>query len=743
MWLVAAGSGCTPPGQPLPWPSAEAQVLIHLDPAGPRAQVRAGALGPFSLRGEVALALLTYDRALSVLGLEQGALTVAPVGSGEALPRPDAAFELIDGALVPAQGPALAQALALRFLRKAPSCPACATFEGEGLDCRACPEPPALSPPAPPAPPIPPNFQPCPSGWRPANAHGASVCEPAVGVPCAPGQAHFFDGVGCVAVDAPCGPGPFPGIFEPAVFVDPVAAPGGDGARERPFRTLDEALAVIAPGGLVALGPGAHTTSRPLLEVRLKGACAAETRLNGQVSIQGGTVQIEGLRLEAGLTVEAPARWIGRGVVAMGRLLVNGAAELELVSHEGAPGPAIQVGPGGVLNGRRIAIRGAGTGLSFDPGARAQLESLAIRGVPIGVLASAATIELRGAVIEGGIQGIVAAEGTLWVNDVVVRGASGPGLTMRDGDLAGARLWIDRSGGHNLVAERSTVDLLDLVSTRAGGRGLELGSATGTVARAHFGGNLAFQNFHSRGGLKVEDVTVREQVGVEDGIVFYGPGPVTFTRAQLQGTHGSAVVIASPGRYADLAIDGALGSGPNDGRGVAIRDSRGAVLVERLRVEGADDFGLTIGFGADPEPLGPVALSDLRITDAGQGLSLHAPSVTVTRAEVRASTFEGIELGNANPDPTRTATITDLLIEGAALDSETNAALLVQAQRLRLVRAQLIRSGRGLLVRPETSLYPSEVWIADNVVGITAPGPLQDWSGLILGPNLSLTAPAP
>lgn len=144
------------------------------------------------------------------------------------------------------------------------------------------------------------------------------LCIP-VGVPwsCPPG--FIADGATkplpgastlCKPDPADCGDDAFGGLKDGPgrVFVDPLAAAGGDGKRATPLKSLAAAVQAAGAGGTVALAAGTYHTELQLTQpVRLIGRCAAMVRIIGPAdgdafTLMGlsaaGEVLVRGVRME-------------------------------------------------------------------------------------------------------------------------------------------------------------------------------------------------------------------------------------------------------------------------------------------------------------------------------------------------------------------------------------------------------------------------------------------------------------
>lgn len=92
---------------------------------------------------------------------------------------------------------------------------------------------------------------------------------------------------GMIGITGPTGP---TGTVEPNpynLYVESTAAAGGDGSQEKPFQTIEEALAVVQPNGIINVLPGTYPiTSQVNLNVSgltLKGRAGSTILLQGPV----------------------------------------------------------------------------------------------------------------------------------------------------------------------------------------------------------------------------------------------------------------------------------------------------------------------------------------------------------------------------------------------------------------------------------------------------------------------------
>lgn len=164
-----------------------------------------------------------------------------------------------------------------------------------------------------------PRVSSCPSGWRVIEGDGV---EPATCDPwpeggrraCSPGDAHFPGESGCrpIGADCPCEPGSSdcPDIVWPSeqplsgtiIYVSPAAAPGGNGSNQRPFISLEDAVAGTADeDAAFVLSNGVFPVRDLVMTGRrsLWGTCAAQTILRAiEPTTRRPTVWVDGSGVE-------------------------------------------------------------------------------------------------------------------------------------------------------------------------------------------------------------------------------------------------------------------------------------------------------------------------------------------------------------------------------------------------------------------------------------------------------------
>lgn len=142
---------------------------------------------------------------------------------------------------------------------------------------------------------------------------GAGGCAPVLPeAVCPKGQLAVPGETACRA-PSPCGEGPFGSIpvDERTLFVDGSVATTGDGTRDRPFKTIDEALGRATLGRpTIAVAAGVYSDAVIDVNVRLIGRCASMVEIRGTDKLYAA-VEVHGDAEVSGVAVTGP----GPGVV--------------------------------------------------------------------------------------------------------------------------------------------------------------------------------------------------------------------------------------------------------------------------------------------------------------------------------------------------------------------------------------------------------------------------------------------
>lgn len=134
----------------------------------------------------------------------------------------------------------------------------------------------------------------CPSGRVPLSsgnsAGGVDVCVGTPSVICAPGEIQGWDDAECQPHGPTCPSGRFAEAPEGGEtwYVDPEAPIGGDGSASRPYRRPAEAVAASSAGDALLLSVGTHPGFTLPHALTVRGACVAETRVEGTIALEAG-----------------------------------------------------------------------------------------------------------------------------------------------------------------------------------------------------------------------------------------------------------------------------------------------------------------------------------------------------------------------------------------------------------------------------------------------------------------------
>jgi len=367
--------------------------------------------------------------------------------------------------------------------------------------------------PAAPRAPAPPTIGPCEPGWLDRDVMGVSACaafDP--DVDCAAGE-HPLVGEGCATLGAACPADGFPaGLVDgPTVrFVEAGAPGGGSGSRTSPFATINQALAGAPRGTTIAIATGTYAESLVVPGgVTLRGACTAQTRLEGSAGSAAIRVTGDGVTL-AELSVSGD----GRGIelidvgadVTLASVAILGVRAPALVASSGTSvdvdgfvvrdtragaEPAAVLVDGGALMGTRLSVldgetegiraRGASAEVSLERAAIARPAESAV------VADDGAMVSLRAlSVTEGDGGGIVSTAGAaVDVDRAMLERLGGRALDARGGDITATRVAFVAATGEAVgVEEGAEVSVTDaaLAGTAgdpSGGRGANV--RTGAV----------------------------------------------------------------------------------------------------------------------------------------------------------------------------------------------------------------------------------------------------------------------
>lgn len=363
-----------------------------------------------------------------------------------------------------------------------------------------------------------PLTRPCAPGWRAAPRRSGVACEPwpeAGRAVCVGPTAHFPGEAGCRGIGAACPSGDYAeGLPAGAIYVRP-GATGTTGGAGDPVGTLTAALALVPPGGVVALSRGVHEGDALLRNtVELRGACAGATHLAGVVRALSGTIALSDLAL-AGLTVEGAAvrasgLWIedapGTAIdVSAGSLSLDDALVRGGFLGPAAPSYAVRVSVG-QLSASRLAIeRAPGWALYLTNRGTASLDGAVIIDTRVGpdghanalfAQAAAGNLALRRSVVHGGVGTMVAIEGgTATLEDVLLE--------------------------HNVARAGESVGFAVALLASMTGRGVQLRDFTG------FGLAVA------AGHTDLEDVSVESTAPDVIGLHVETAGSLSVVRARL------------------------------------------------------------------------------------------------------------------------------------------------------------------------------------------------------------------
>ena len=618
---------------------------------------------------------------------------------------------------------------------QAPASADAGTDATPGSDAAPAPDaggPTGLPEPDPPAPVAAPRLEdwPCPEGWEPRRVDedaAWSYCEPPPAGACE-GATAWSPACGCcrwVGSACPEGEERFPeeaellrrapGFDGAVLYVDPRAAPGGDGSRGAPFRTVVQALARPRNDVLLALARGVHAGPLALrTSAAVVGACARETRLElppGGDALGAVDVTTTGRVTLADLTV-AGDRWgIGLGPGSEPALLRGVVVE------------------GGWGFGIAVADRPAGV----------ELADCVVRDVRApegesssGIVVMGTPVRLDRVVVEA-VEGAAlfatrledGAPGTVDVRDLTVVGTRraqagyGGGILLEDGTSGVLeRVVLDGSAGPGLVVSNRDlpdpvrVEVRDLAilrpgpKTDAGGTGV---SAAGAV-------DLSVHRLLGDGLLGI-GVYAHQQRG--DGV-----------RAEVEVT--DAVLLGRP--------DGGGGDS-----GVTVRNAR--IELRRVVLHSPSGAGLVVGMSPGPGGRSELAAEDL-VVRGGVPVRNRVPLPGMPSEELVVPQFAGVMVVGAAL-ALRRAVLADVPVAGVTVigDGRRASDVTLDDVTVRGVRAEALgipeglppdlavptRIGFGILVAGDVILTASRLQVAGQEgSGLLVTGQGDDAPGVVL-----------
>lgn len=609
-------------------------------------------------------------------------------------------------------------------------------------------------------------LEPCAPGWRASpTPEGPSTCEPwaATGpARCALDAAHFPGDGACRRVGSACAEFaeglPSAGVL----YVRQGASAGGTGTRAAPFSTIAAAMAVAAPGAVVALSQGSFVEEvRVRPGVTLWGACVAQTSVAAPA---GARAALAAAGLGGGvrnLTVRGPA--LGVLVNPSGNTL-----ELQDVIIDGAVGVALLVGNRAEVTGRDVVVRNTqpgpqGTGgraLSAEYGAKVSLVRVAFEDNRENAV-FAAQPDTTVALTDAALRGTRArpADGTMGRAATVSQQAQ---LTLTRAVLE------DNQEAALLVGSGASISLTDVLvrGTRSaavlndGGNGLVLeDGASGVLSRCAFLGNRSLGLSVRSGGqlrathLVVRDTQVTESTGVDGaGLEAREGALVVLGHAFFSGNASAGLGFAgSSATLDDLEVRDTRASLAPSPESSGLQVKGGATVeLHRVRLQGNERIGALVDgagstlFGSDLE------VSDTRVTaktgEDGVAVAAQAgASVSLARVLVQGSHTAALQAS----DPGTQVQLVDAVLRGTLSDTATGtygrAVHLQGAARLVLERAWLSGSRDvGLFAGSGATVTATELAVEDTLKrACTAAGTCPDVGGsavVVLGAGTTLTA---
>lgn len=597
-WTVAIGVVACAEEEPILLPAAPgiAATVVVIEAEGLLTAEAiegdgAGRALPIGLGDEWVADILRYERPLSALALIAGPLTPAPAGTpSRALPNFDEAVEVrvIDGESLGFQsifelgGPSARFRLAIADLQECLDGGGCLDGEAVPSCLSPCPQPTPPGAPAaaaPPQAPEAPRLLPCAPGWSQVPNADPAHCEPPPRRACGPGTVQWQDSTECNAVGQCPSDRFLPGIPAQALHVDPNGG-GGDGTAQAPFATLDEALLRATAGATISLARGVYPGPVLSRAVKVVGACAAETVLQGEVGIVSQVV-LQNLSGQGRWAIAAGAR---------GTLL-----DVQL------SGPEAKLTVEGELKAQHLSLSGStDDGLVLLPGAHAVIRGMVGRELsPSGLRLTTASATISALVLEQ---------------------LSGPDSAVLLEDAAQLELrqaaWFSTSYRGLELQGGSKVEALDLLirdtlsEGGVGGVGILVGSNSHLrLGRGALSGNrVAGVMVEDQARAELWDLLIEGTLArVEDqlegqGLRVVAGGRVLLERAWLRANTHHGVLVRDPRTRAtlrDLVISDTRPRESDQSLGVGLYvDERAQAIAQRILVNDSSSRGISIHDGA-------------------------------------------------------------------------------------------------------------------------------------------------
>ncbi|MBI2395513.1 MAG: DUF1565 domain-containing protein [Deltaproteobacteria bacterium] len=195
----------------------------------------------------------------------------------------------------------------------------------------------------------------CGAGTKPDDKGGCSAILPPA--PCGRGTLALPGETSCHEL-ASCGSGTFGDIAVDGstLFVDQSALAGGDGTKERPFRTVQEAVTAAKAGANVAVAAGTYEENVDVAKpLRIVGRCPSMVEIRGVGGAPAAFLHATGAELQR-VAVTGPAGGVDlAGGAKVDRVWTHDTGDVGLVMHKlGAGIPSVT---GSLVEGsRRIGI---------------------------------------------------------------------------------------------------------------------------------------------------------------------------------------------------------------------------------------------------------------------------------------------------------------------------------------------------------------------------------------------------
>gem|GEM_PF-4637523 len=545
-----------------------------------------------------------------------------------------------------------------------------------------------------------------------------------------------------------CGSTPFPKKhsgdgqpFTTTLYVLDSAATGGDGSKDKPFKTLAEALTNASGLTLLVVGEGIYTFGAELpANITIQGRCTAKTIVKGVASNTTVTATGVGKRALYDLTITGPNKGLyvlGGATVHLVKVRINGArsAALKVSGFDSSvlASDLLIDDTGELLKPKNPSnYKLFGRGAELLDGAQLSVVRARIcnsRDIAVHISGKGTKMDATDFVVDG-------------TREVAKTGAGGIGMALFGGakaSVSGGRFHGNRTIGVRAVgigtlfdARRTIIDHTRksaiLQEGAYHGQGLVLvAGGKAKLDRVRVSHNRRHSVAVDGGELVATDLQISDTAPEPNG--YYGRALVLFnnsvahlTRTRVLRNRGVAILSRQSSLTAfDMLVDDTKGwvADNKDGRGLDIGEGSSLYLT-RTRVNAAHDAGIFVSGAAAKAEFRDVTVEGTRrdIGDNVYGVGVHLGDGAVLSAQrlrLHSNRYGGIVVRSG-----ASAKLSDVRIKGNPQDAtDHGGAFLIRAKSSADVERMVIDGAvrHGILTGADTELTLRDVLISDTLPG--------------------------